>query len=132
MDDEKIQDVERVGVSLFLLNFPALDFALLPLFPNPQQLFHLLLPFFCQLFVPAGVEQGEAVAAFFQPVHRFLSGGVQALFQGVLGQGRDDDHGNEFPVAGLYDLFHVDVEEVAVGFPAEVIEDQQVVAADIV
>ncbi len=102
------------------------------LLPNPQQLFHFLLPLFCQLPVPAGIEQGEAVAAFLQAVHRFLAGGVQALFQSVLSQGRDDDHGNEFPVAGLYDLFHVDVEEVAVGLPAEVIENQQVMAADVV
>ena len=92
--------------------------------PNPQQPFHLLLPFFSQLFVPAGVAQGETVAAFLQPVHRFLAGGVQALCQRVLGHGRDDDHGDEFPVAGLDDLFHVDVEEVAVGFPAEVVKDK--------
>ena len=104
----------------------------LPILPNPQQPFHLLLPFFCHLFIPAGVEQGEAVAAFLQTVHRFLAGGVQAMFQGILGQGRDDDYGNEFPVAGLYDLFHVDVEEVAVGFPAEVIEYQKVVSAYII
>ena len=95
---------------------------LLLLPPNPQQPFHLLLPFQGELPVAAGVAQGEAVAAFFQPVHRFLAGGVQALLQRVLGHGCDDDGGNVFPVAGLYDLAHVDVEEVAVGFPAEVVE----------
>ena len=65
-------------------------------FPNPQQPFHLFPAFLCHLFISGGVVQGQAVAAFFHAVYCFLAGGVEALFQGVLGHGCDDDHGDVF------------------------------------
>ena len=101
-------------------------------FPDPQQPFHFLLPFPGDPLVTCGVAQGDAVAALFHAVHRLLAGVVQALFQGILGHGGDDDHGDVLPVTGLHDLQQVDVKEVAGRFPAEVVENQKVVAADIV
>ena len=103
-----------------------------PSHPNPQQPFHLFSALAGHLFISGGIVQGQAVAAFLHAVYRFLAGGVEALFQGVLGHGRDDDHGDVLHVAGLHDLPHVDVKEVAVGLTAEVVEYQQVVAADVV
>ncbi len=99
---------------------------------DPQQPFHLFLPFPGDPLVAASVPQGDAVAALFHAAHRLLSGVVEAFFQGFLGHGRDDDHGDVLAVAGLHNLQQVDVKEVSGGFPAEVVEDQKVVAADIV
>ena len=101
-------------------------------FPNPQQPFHLFPSFAGHLFIPGSVVHGQAVAAFLHPVHRFLAGGVQALLQRVLGHGRDDDHGDVLHIAGLHDFFQVDVEEVAPGLAAEVVEHQKVVVADVI
>ena len=88
---------------------------------NPQQFFHLFPALACHLFISVGVVQGQAVAAFFHAVYCFLAGGVKPLFQGVLGHGCDDDHGDVLHVAGLHDLFQVDVKEVAPGLAAEVV-----------
>ena len=90
-------------------------------FPDPQQPFHLFLPFPCDPLVAAGVTQCDAVASLFHAVHRLFAGVVEALFQGFLGHGRDDDHGDVLAVAGLHDFKQVDVKEVAGGFPAEIV-----------
>ena len=74
------------------------------LLTDPQQSFHLLFPFPGDPLVAAGVAQGDAVASLFHAVHRLLAGVVEALFQGFLGHGGDDDHGDVLAVAGLYDL----------------------------
>ena len=100
--------------------------------PNPQQPFHLFPAFTSHLFISGGIVHGQAVAAFFHPIHRFLAGGIEALLQGVLGHGCDDDHRDVFHVAGLHDFFQVDIEEVAPGLAAKVVEHQKVVAADVV
>ena len=92
------------------------------LFPNSQQLFHLAPALAGLLFEPFSIAQGQAVASFLQTVHGCLAGGVEALLQGILGHGGDHNHGDVLHVAGFHNLFHVDVEEVAVGFSAEVVE----------
>lgn len=97
--------------------------------PDPQQFFHSFPALVGQLFVPLGIAKGQAVAAFFHTVYCLLAGGVQPLFQRVLGHGGDDDHGDVLAVAGLHDLFQVDVEKIAAGLTAKIIEYQKVVVS---
>ena len=45
---------------------------------------------------------GSGSSIFFHTVYRFLAGSVEALFQGVLSHGYDDDHRDVLHVAGQW------------------------------